>query len=149
MGRELQSDGVHSSLKSLTLYGPTPSLLSPLISNTCLTELYVTTSTKFGTGMHGLAPVISELVASNKTLKHLTIGTFKFPQYLRASSLNAIVKSLQCNKTLLKLTLVLDYPEHNDANITHVDARIYCTYDDMDSYISTAFYSSGPYLLHL
>ena len=101
----------HSSLKSLTLYVDTPSLLSPLTSNTCLIELRVTVSSSSLIGMpaySNLACLVSELVVSNKTLKHLTIERFKLSKDY--SALKVIVASLHHNKTLLKLKVGLKYP---------------------------------------
>ena len=66
----------HSSLKVLTLYRVRPSLLSQLIRNTCLTELCMINLDLIcdeNACSSDLADTMSELVTSNKTLKHLTI----------------------------------------------------------------------------
>ena len=96
-----------SSLKSLTLSGNTPSLFSSLRSNTCLTELHVKFLSTTLFDRWDLVYTMNELVTSSTALKHLIIEMLKFPEDYFA--LKLIVESLRHNKTLLKLTVGLEY----------------------------------------
>ena len=107
----------HSSLESLTLNETTPSLLSPLTSNTCLTKLHVMLSSSSMLEIpEDFMYRVSELVFSNRTLKHLTIESFQLPQDY--SALKILVNSLYHNKTLLKLTVGLEYPPISHEMVT-------------------------------